>query len=195
MPIHANQAWSLDISDAVNAAEGQVAVRLAATKNFGGHGYMKYAGRTYADELARPRLELRYESGVLSYDDWMGGNLNIPPEQRDPFSDASGDGQANLLAYLSGLEPDEPAEVPFLRLMKRDGTLVVRWFQDMRATAIPHRIEWTPSLVPTDWRPVTGAYRFADEEEGDVRLLETEVEPTRPACYIRFSANWPFPSN
>ncbi|MCC5843511.1 MAG: DNRLRE domain-containing protein [Verrucomicrobia bacterium] len=190
VPVIPGETWSLDVTDAVNNATGAVAFRLWAVENYGAPGFMSYAGRTHSNSQFRPRLVVNFEEDMPDFEEWMAAAAGVPPELQGPRDDASGDGQPNLLAYLRGHAPDVVDHTPFLTIANRDGAMVVQWHMDMRISSIPYRIEWTPSLRPADWKPVTGAYRFAgDDEEGNVRELETEIwNPGVPQSFFRFSA-------
>ncbi|MCC5806785.1 MAG: DNRLRE domain-containing protein [Opitutales bacterium] len=175
--VREGRSWALDVTAVFNETPGDTAFRLAAAMNYGAPGWMTYAGRTHAETEIRPRLVVRHDPAPASYEDWWSGAPETPPELRAPASDASGDGQPNIIAFLRGLPPLAAEPAPALSLHKDDSGLFLRWRQDTRVSTLPYRLEWNDGFDPEDWTPVILEYRFAHPAEtGDIRTLEVALE-------------------
>lgn len=74
--------------------------------------------------------------------------------------------------------PTSWATEPVLDLQPREEGLRLLWPQDVRVSTIPYSIEWSDSLNPGNWQPVTHEYQFADPSgSGNIRLLQIPLTP------------------
>lgn len=192
-PVRESEPWMLDVTAAVNATEGDTALRLSAAMNYGAPGWMSYAGRNHPDATLRPRLVITEGPLPKHYDDWWDEAPETPDALRAPEADASGDGQANLLAFFRGRAPLAIDGTPALFLRHINGTPRLRWEHDIRVSTVPHRIEWNDRLDPEGWKPVTLEYRFVDPTAtDDIRLLELDLGgDAAPRRFYRMRLNAP----
>lgn len=111
---------------------------------------------------------VRYESaGVVSLGRWRENHFGTSANTgvAADLSDADGDGLANILEYAFGLDPLDASSLALPQWQVRDGGLMTEYNTSASVTGITYTAEWSPSMAPGSWKPITdagiaGSHRF-----------------------------------